>query len=1208
VSRVLIHDGRSLLSGLFLFFVGCAHVPTASVPPAEPLDCPQGWERCLYEDITALAAASRVGTIKPWMNTLTQAIRRSRTQDVAVLLRYFSPPAQLLDALTARQLIAALAVHDEATVAGIAPGATRRSLERVWLNHYRDPASEGEISSWLMVSGFESSRGAALARVDPPQRKFDPKALVATPLGERPWRTIHRARGKSLIYPQDWTFPTRQRCQHLVAAFRIKEPARLSLRGGDERRVWLNNKPLVEFAGLESGLQQAVQLTDTLKAGVHQLEIRSCPRVGAGAFQVLAHREDGRLVALESIEPKARLTPLANQFERFDAERYAETLYREVSHPGLGRLLRAARLADLGRASDAIALLESAKEPSLAELLIALQLAINNRRKELVMTAAKGLGDDLAAKVWQANALLSLQQSDRAARMVLPRLADFDGFNRRAQITVGKLIQRQAPKGSSYRYWLKVVERDPQWPYAINRLRKQLEALGEKDQAKERIKALRQAQPGARDLKSHRREQAQSENRLSDALALVDELIRFDELDIGRRLTRASLLISLNRFDEAVKSVETLLVQNPYSVGALRWMAEQFAARQGADQAQPYLRRLAGVQPDHGQVIKAERYAALRFPKEEIQIPHWHRPSQTELELLVKERAKHRPTKAVSQVLLLDDHLDLIQADGSRRQVVTLVRWFLDRGAAQRFLKINLSGLRNRQIHHAYLVQPNGQRVDPVSQRGGKIRFREIGPESVLVLQYESTSQPSRLINGLIEGSFWFESSDAHAVKARFTLASARVDQTPKFTVVGPKPALKKAAAKGISVWSFERNDVGPAVMEINIQAPWRYRSQIRFSTMPKWEPYVGWVRDLFRQSGKITPKVSERATSLVKGAGTTEDKIDAIYRFAVEQIQYEQDYARVIEGWEPHLPDQVLDRSYGDCKDKSMLIISMLRSLGIQAELALIRTWRLGDIDRSLPGSQFNHAVVYLPQQAGVAKARFMDATAEYLDRDNLRIDIQGTDALVIDDKDWKWITVPQRPAAEELTRIELEHQGERLWKAKMVYRGHTAGMIRRVGKGDKQRFLMQNVVTGAFWPGSELVEGRVEEIDERLHLNLTLRAPAQLLKRDGAIDLPLVIKRVWAQRFAQSERKLPLRISSSRSTDVVVSSRVGAFERSAPLRSASDLHQGSWSCSEGKCSFSMRIVPLVIPAQAYLSLGQSLRDFQTQLADQKIRLKQRI
>ena len=40
---------------------------------------------------------------------------------------------------------------------------------------------------------------------------------------------------------------------------------------------------------------------------------------------------------------------------------------------------------------------------------------------------------------------------------------------------------------------------------------------------------------------------------------------------------------------------------------------------------------------------------------------------------------------------------------------------------------------------------------------------------------------------------------------------------------------------------------------------------------------------------------------------------------------------------YHPHHPDEVLQNRYGDCKDKSLLLLSLLRAAGIQAWPALV-------------------------------------------------------------------------------------------------------------------------------------------------------------------------------------------------------------------------------------------------------------------------------
>jgi hypothetical protein len=69
-----------------------------------------------------------------------------------------------------------------------------------------------------------------------------------------------------------------------------------------------------------------------------------------------------------------------------------------------------------------------------------------------------------------------------------------------------------------------------------------------------------------------------------------------------------------------------------------------------------------------------------------------------------------------------------------------------------------------------------------------------------------------------------------------------------------------------------------------------------------------------------------------------------------------------------------------------------------------------LGQINRDVPYSLFNHAIVYVPAQKDLAEGRFFDATSDALDVDVIRHDDPGTTALVFDFKQMKtrWIPIP--------------------------------------------------------------------------------------------------------------------------------------------------------------------------------------------------------
>ena len=125
-----------------------------------------------------------------------------------------------------------------------------------------------------------------------------------------------------------------------------------------------------------------------------------------------------------------------------------------------------------------------------------------------------------------------------------------------------------------------------------------------------------------------------------------------------------------------------------------------------------------------------------------------------------------------------------------------------------------------------------------------------------------------------------------------------------------------------------------------------------------------------------------------------------------------------------PHSCRQVLERGYGDCKDKAILLISLGREAGLTLQYALLRTRPAGEVDREVPNQQFNHAIVYVPKQEGFPQPFFVDATTDGLDVGSLRADDQGAWSLVLDPlkkEGYAFIQIPLRPADEQYARSQL-------------------------------------------------------------------------------------------------------------------------------------------------------------------------------------------
>src|SRR6185436_3385419 len=63
---------------------------------------------------------------------------------------------------------------------------------------------------------------------------------------------------------------------------------------------------------------------------------------------------------------------------------------------------------------------------------------------------------------------------------------------------------------------------------------------------------------------------------------------------------------------------------------------------------------------------------------------------------------------------------------------------------------------------------------------------------------------------------------------------------------------------------------------------------------------------------------------------------------------------------YRPHPSDLVLERNFGDCKDKSLLLVNLLRGIGIDARVALVNSETGHALPEALPSpSAFDHAIV---------------------------------------------------------------------------------------------------------------------------------------------------------------------------------------------------------------------------------------------------------
>ena len=151
---------------------------------------------------------------------------------------------------------------------------------------------------------------------------------------------------------------------------------------------------------------------------------------------------------------------------------------------------------------------------------------------------------------------------------------------------------------------------------------------------------------------------------------------------------------------------------------------------------------------------------------------------------------------------------------------------------------------------------------------------------------------------------------------------------------------------------------------------PW-----VQLSEWPKWSEANRWALRLFTTTNPPSPELARKINEW-KPLPEPGARVLAALRFVQEQVRYvgtEDGTA----GYEPAQPSVVLARRAGDCKDKTLLLFSMLRALKIEAFPVLVNIHRRQELAELQPSPVlFDHAIVQVNLDG---QSFWLDATGNY-------------------------------------------------------------------------------------------------------------------------------------------------------------------------------------------------------------------------------------
>ncbi|MDE0554550.1 MAG: transglutaminase-like domain-containing protein, partial [Candidatus Poribacteria bacterium] len=279
---------------------------------------------------------------------------------------------------------------------------------------------------------------------------------------------------------------------------------------------------------------------------------------------------------------------------------------------------------------------------------------------------------------------------------------------------------------------------------------------------------------------------------------------------------------------------------------------------------------------------------------------------------------------------------------------------------------------------------------------------------------------------------------------------------------------------------------------------------------------------------------IEEKVQLLTKNLETDEAKISAIYNFIASEIRY-VGIELGQSAYQPSYATEVFQMQYGDCKDKTTLLISMLDLAGIKAYPCLISMAPYARVDTTLPFlSQFNHIIAAVP--TGADTYIWLDTTAATCSYGDLPYNVQGRTGFLISDTHGIFVETPIfSPEANRLvstTELTLDSEGT----AQGTLHIQTSGQYSL-----NTRWTYQQVHPSAMkttlatelsrqFPGIQIEwwrmsdPGDLNNVPVEIHLGFQVRNYARPSGNSMLLPLPIDEFAAYAETFANEHRTYSL------------------------------------------------------------------------------------
>ncbi|OED36382.1 hypothetical protein AB833_27570 [Chromatiales bacterium (ex Bugula neritina AB1)] len=178
----------------------------------------------------------------------------------------------------------------------------------------------------------------------------------------------------------------------------------------------------------------------------------------------------------------------------------------------------------------------------------------------------------------------------------------------------------------------------------------------------------------------------------------------------------------------------------------------------------------------------------------------------------------------------------------------------------------------------------------------------------------------------------------------------------------GSVPVVKNTE-DGFEELTWENTNVPPSDYQSDVPSSFLATTYVQYSDFSNWQDVANWAKPLFSLPEQTHTLIRSKAAEFkASNPDDLQSQVEKVITFVQDDIRY-TGLNSGIGGYVPDAPSVILQRRFGDCKDKAMLITALLKELGVTAHPALVHSYDGTEISSYLPSPDaFNHMIVNLP------------------------------------------------------------------------------------------------------------------------------------------------------------------------------------------------------------------------------------------------------